>query len=65
LLAQGKHPHYTKGELADTYIAKMMNIENEPLKYEFPTNFSPLATDFFLKLCSNPPSKRYSANIAL
>lgn len=43
----------------------MNKIDQTPLKWHFPDNFSPLAKDFFLKLCSYPPNERYDAQTAL
>lgn len=43
----------------------MREIEQKPLQWEFTDNFSPLAKDFFLKLCSYPPNSRYDAQTAL
>ena len=65
LLTCGKHPYYTKGEGAQSFIKKMREIEHKPLQWKFPDNFTPLAKDFFLKLCSYPPNNRYDAQTAL
>ena len=65
LLTNGKHPCFNKGESSNEYIQKMRNIDSKPLKWEFNENFSELAKDFFLKLCSYPPNQRYDANRAL
>ena len=47
LLAQGAHPCHIKGEPADAYVAKLENIETQPIKFSFPENFSAMAIDFF------------------
>jgi hypothetical protein len=47
LLAQGAHPCHIKGEPADIYAAKLENIETQPIKFNFPENFSAMAIDFF------------------
>jgi serine/threonine protein kinase len=43
----------------------MREIEQNPIQWEFDDNFSPLARDFFLKLCSYPATVRYDAQTAL
>lgn len=65
LISKGRHPYYTKGESPDLILKKLEQIENTPIKWEFSSNFSPLARDFFLKLCSYPSSSRYDAIRAL
>ena len=62
LLACGQHPCYFKGQ---DYCKKLENIETEPIEWTFPENFSSLAKDFFLNLCTFPPSLRYDAVTAL
>jgi len=41
------------------------NIETQPLEFNIPESFTPLAKDFFLNLCRYPPSQRYDATTAL
>ena len=43
----------------------MREIDTNPLQWNFEDKFSPLAKDFFLKLCSYPPNMRYDAYTAL
>ena len=62
LLTCGKHPCY---QLGDDYYKKLKQIETHPLEFNFPDTFTPLAKDFFLNLCSYPPSNRYDAITAL
>ena len=62
LLTCGKHPCHKRGE---NYYKKLENIEKKPIEWNFPANFTGLAKDFFLKLCSYPPSQRYDAVTAL
>lgn len=40
-------------------------IETQPLTFNFPDTFTPLAKDFFLNLCSYPPTMRYDSITAL
>lgn len=62
LLSCGQHPCHTPGE---NYYKKLENIELQPIKWQFPDNFTALAKDFFLNLCAYPPSQRYDAVTAL
>lgn len=41
------------------------NAHEKPIQWTFSDNFSPLAKDFFLNLCTTQPSLRYDANTAL
>jgi len=61
LLTKGQHPCYSKGEGCEAYIRKLNEIDQKPIQWKFPSNFSPLAQDLFLKLCSWPSNKRYDA----
>ena len=63
LLACGQHPCYTPGEVG--YCKKLQEIETKPIEWKFPVSFTPLAKDFFLRLCCYPPSERYDAATAL
>lgn len=47
-------------------MKKLKAIERGEVKWQYPEeNFSPLAKDFFEKLCSYPSSIRYDAERAL
>ena len=65
LLTCGQHPCYKAGEPFDIYYKKLANIESNPIEWTFPESFTPLAKDFFVSLCSYPPSRRYDAPTAL
>ena len=62
LLTCGQHPCHTPGE---NYYKKLEDIETRPIEWKFPDHFTELAKDFFLNLCSYPPSQRYDAATAL
>jgi serine/threonine protein kinase len=59
-LISGGHPLYKEGETDEDYLPKLTC-----LNWEFSTQFSPLAKDFFLKLCNKDPCNRYDAITAL
>ena len=63
LLACGQHPLHVPGDLY--YYKKLASIDEKPIDWFFPENFSPLAKDFFSNLCTYPPTKRYDAVTAL
>jgi len=54
---------YEKGDSRESYKRKLMAQEKK--KWEFPLNFSPLARDFFEKLCAFKSAIRYNAKQAL
>ena len=58
-----EHPCYKKGD--GDYLKLLENVETNPIAWTFPSHFSPLAKDFFLKLCSFPATVRYDAQTAL
>jgi serine/threonine protein kinase len=66
LLCQGKHPWYVKGDSHDQAKQKLSDLDKGLLQFEFPSQyFSPLARDFFLKLCACSSAERYDADRAL
>jgi serine/threonine protein kinase len=66
LLSRGKHPWYCKGEYkTDQAINKLNAIERGEVTWEFSDSWSPMARDFFQKMCSYPQSVRYNAEQAL
>lgn len=67
LVARGKHPWHIKGEKnPDVTLNKLKSIERGDIDWNYPDNlFSPMAKDFFEKLCSYPSSIRYDAERAL
>ena len=67
LLCNGNHPWYTKGEKnQDKTLKKLQAVERGEVVFDLPEkSFTPLAKDFFLKLCSYPSSLRYDADRAL
>lgn len=60
ILLTGKHPLYTKSDTIQTYFAKLKSIS-----WKFPSNFTKLAKDFFLRLTQKDPLERYTADLAL
>ena len=60
IILTGRHPIYKNGDNLNEYIKKI----KEP-KWEFPSGFSELAKDFFLKLVKTDPVDRYTAKEAL
>jgi serine/threonine protein kinase len=56
----GKHPLFMSTDNEDTYIAKLANP-----KWEFPSNYTPIAIDFFGHMCHNNPLSRYDTATAL
>jgi len=59
-LLTGYHPLYNKGETVSKYKLKLKNPE-----WKFPSGFSELARDLFLKLVRLNPLDRYTAKQAL
>ena len=60
-----EHPCFKKGDSDSDYLKMLQNVETNPIQWKFPSYFSPLAKDFFLKLCSFPATRRYDAQTAL
>lgn len=67
LMCQGKHPYHEPGKESEIeFRYKMERLEQEPLNVKLPkSRFSPLAIDFFNKLCVYPQTARYDASTAL
>ena len=69
LLSHGEHPLYSSS--TDTYLDYLMKLRTIhtthilPFPHPFPPHLSPLALDFFTRLCSYPPTLRYDAKSAL
>jgi len=65
LLSQGEHPYYSKGELYNDYMEKLLGLRSKPIPLPKPAQFSDLAFDLFKKLCIYPALERYDAKTAL
>lgn len=60
VIIAGKHPLIGKGDLKASYSKKLMDP-----KWNFPSQFSPLAQSLFLQFVKTNPLDRYSAKEAL
>lgn len=61
MLIEGKHPLYEPGtDNEKTFLNKLKSP-----KWVFSQRFTPLAKDFFLKLCNQSPIERYTSDKAL
>jgi serine/threonine protein kinase len=59
LCGGGQHPLYRKGDGKESYKEKLKAQVNE--KWEFPSDFTPLARDYFENLCRFRSADRYTA----
>ena len=65
LLTGGDHPLYSKGDSQQYFFEKLQHFPMYSYHWKFPSRFSSLARDLFVKLCSYPASERYDARQAL
>jgi serine/threonine protein kinase len=61
LLTGGDHPLFTKGDSQQSFFEKLQYFPMYSYNWKFPSRFSKLARDLFVKLCSYPASERYDA----